>query len=167
MTIERFIFIAITLISVSSILYIPRGKFRIALVAFLSFQATTWCVSMVLAQTGQVVYPIREFVKATSINFIPQFLFYPMIFMWFILLFPKGKSIPRIAVHYLFFVSCMFGFIYFTAVYTGMYNIPKANSISTIIKGYVRNLLQYIVCHLYVKWFFANETAAEGDAKCI
>lgn len=157
MTIERFIFIAIALMSISSLLYIPKEKFREALVSFLVFQASTWLVSIFLVETGKTIYPVREFVKATSINFVPQFLFYPTIYIWFILLFPQGRSILFKILHYLLFVSIMLWFYYFAYKYTDMYRFPKATDYGIITKGYLRNLLQFGICHLYLTWFFRKE----------
>ena len=155
--IEQFIFIAIAVISISSIIYIPKAKIRLALISFLAFQATTWFTSIILVQAGKAVYPVREFVKATNVNFIPQFLFYPSIFMWFILLFPKERSLLIKMIHYVLFVSIMLWFIYFTYKYTDIYRFPNATDYSIVTKGYARNFLQFGICHLYVTWFFSKD----------
>ncbi len=158
--IERVIFIIISLISISSLLFIPKEKIRIALISFIAFQTTTWLTAIILTQLGNVVYPVREFVKATNINFIPQFLFYPSIFVWFILLFPKDKSTLIKMVHYTFFVSIMWWFIYFTYKYTDIYSFTSSSDSLIIIKGYSRNFLQFAICHLYINWFESKEKLA-------
>jgi hypothetical protein len=162
MKIERFIFIAIAVISISSMIYIPEERIRKALLSFMAFQSTTWLVSILLVQSGKASYPVREFVKATSVNFIPQFIFYPTIFMWFILLFPKDRSILIKIMHYIIFVSIMQWFIYFTYKYTDIYSFPVKNDYLLVARGYLRNLIQFVICHLYITWFFRNEKSHRG-----
>lgn len=157
MIVERFIFIAIALMSISSMIYIPKEKIRKALISFLAFHATTWFTSIILVQTGKVVFPVREFVKSTSVNFIPQFLFYPTIFMWFILLFPNNRSILIKITHYILFVSIMFWFIYFTSKYTDIYRFPNSTDYSIVTRGYSRIFFQFGICHLFITWFFRKE----------
>ena len=70
MSIGRFILLAITLFSILSIIYILKQKYRKALLSFLSFQATTWLVSLLLVQSNQVSYPVRIFPKATRASFL-------------------------------------------------------------------------------------------------
>jgi hypothetical protein len=157
MTIERFIFIAIAVISISSFLYIPKEKVRVALLSFVTFQATSWFVSNMLVQFDMISYPVREFTKATNVNFIPQFILYPALFTWFILLFPEKRSILMKAIHYIIFVSLMVWFIYFTSQYTNIHEFPNSTNNFNFAQGYLRNLSQFAICHIYIIWFFKNE----------
>lgn len=163
MTIERIIFITVALLSIVSMLFIPKEKIRIALLSFIAFQTTTWVTSIFLVQFGKAVYPVREFVVATNVNFIPQFFLYPSIFMWFILLFPKYRSILVKITHYFIFVSLMVWFIYLTSKFTNIYRFPKASDYSILTKGYLRNAAQYAICHLYIAWFFKQKAKLKGD----
>lgn len=160
--IERFILIAITVLSLASILYIPKEQRRKALLAYVAFQATTWLTSITLAQLGSVEYPVREFQAATAVSFVPQFVFYPALFTWFILLFPAGRGWAVQAVHYFLFVSCMVFFIYFTFKYTNLYHFPGTTDFSMLANGYWRNFLQFAVCHFYITWFFKRQLPTEG-----
>jgi hypothetical protein len=162
MIIERFIFIAITVISITSIIYIRKEAIRLALLSFISFQTTTWFTSIMLAERGKALYPVREFVKAASVNFIPQFIFYPTIFMWFILIFPKERSVLVKIIHYIGFVSLMVWFIYFTARFTEIYEFPNSTDLSLLLLQYIRNTFQFILCHLYITWFFKSEQPLKG-----
>ena len=154
MSIERFILIAITVLSISSMLYIPKKKVNVAFLSFLAFQATSWLASILLVQRGKAVYPVREFTKATNINFIPQFLFYPTIFMWHILLFPKDKCILFKVVHSIIFVSVMVWFVFFVAKYTDILIFPNSSDFSSVLNGYIRIIFQFSVCHFYINWFY-------------
>lgn len=160
MQIEKFILIAIALISISSLIYIPKKELRKALLSFLIFQATTWATSIALVQKGTIIYSIKEFPKAVNVNLIPQFLFYPTIFMWFILIFPKNRNILIKVMHYVIFVSIMVWFIFFTARYTNIHIFPNSTNRSIVTKGYVRSFLQFAFSHLYITWFFRKESSA-------
>lgn len=162
MNIEQFIYITITVISISSFMYIPKKMVRKALLSLLAFQATTWFTSIILVERGTIAFPVREFVKATKVNFIPQFLFYPALFMWFIILFPEGKSILFKTLHYILFVSAMVWFIYFTSHYTAISRFSSSMTYLIVIKAYIRNFLQYVICHIYINWFYKKRTQHEG-----
>jgi hypothetical protein len=157
MTIERFIYIAISVISTSSMIYITKEKVRRALLSFVTFQSTTWFVSLILVQRGKIAYPVREFIRATKVNFVPQFVFYPTIFMWFILLFPKDRGVLIKIIHYILFASAMLWFIYFTSKYTKINSFINSTDYSIVARGYLRNFLQFAICHLYITWFFKKE----------
>lgn len=154
MTIEGFILTAMTVIPFCSIIYIPREKARKAFLSFLAFQTTTWGVSIALVEMGKITYPFRLFAKATNVNFIPQYLFYPAIFMWFILIFPEKRSILIKVIHYFLFVSIMLWTIYFTSKYTSISHFTSSNDYLIIRSSYIRNFLQFFICHLYITWFF-------------
>ena len=157
MPIEKFIFIAIAVMSIASLIYIPKEEVRKALLSFLIFQTTTWATSIALVEKGTIIYPVKEFTKAANVNFTPQFLLYPTIFMWFILLFPKNKNILMKIIHYGIFVSIMVWFIFFTSKYTNISVFPNSTDYSAIKNGYIRNFLQFAFSHLYITWFFNKE----------
>jgi len=94
LTIERFILNSVSAISIASIFYIPKEKFRLALVSFLVFQALTWPASILLVELGRIEFPVREFPRATPVGFITNYIFYPTIFAWFVLMFPINASLP-------------------------------------------------------------------------
>ncbi|WP_369699115.1 CBO0543 family protein [Paenibacillus silviterrae] len=109
---ERFIFIAITLVSLSTLMYIREKEIRKALLSFVTFQATTWLTSILMVQYGKIEYPVREFQTATAVNFVPQFIFYPTLFTWFILLFPTNRSLVIKIMHYILFVCIHHGMVH-------------------------------------------------------
>jgi hypothetical protein len=154
MTIERFTLISMAIFSITSVFYIPKEKIRLALVAYVAFQTTTWFIFIFLTEINYVASPVREFVKATRAAFIPAFLFNPMIFTLYIILFPKRDNLLLKLSHYLIFVSIIVGVAYFTAIYTDIYKILKGSILSQLINAYLRNIIQFALCHLYIKWLF-------------
>ena len=157
MPIERFILIAMVIIYISTILYIPKDQFRKAFLSMLSFQATTWFVSIVLVQTGALIFPVREFTRATSVVFTTEFFFYPTIFVWFICLFPHKIGLIYKILHWLIFISISSWSAYFLGKYTDLSEFVKGSSYWNIFNTYWLFALQYLLCFLYIKWFFKKK----------
>lgn len=153
MSIEHFILLAISIIAVISLFYIPKHRKKLALVGFLAFEATTWASTNILVQTGVIAFPVREFMNATSVGFVQNFIFYPVIFMWFLLLFPEKSSVIAQISHYIVFISAVVWFIYFVSVYTGLEDFTKGTEQTQLIRLYISFLLQFGLCHLYTSWF--------------
>ncbi|TVX98574.1 CBO0543 family protein [Paenibacillus cremeus] len=157
MTIERFMLIAISAFSIATVFYIPKNKFRLALISFLAFQSITWAATIIFVQIGSIEYPVRVFMRATNSGFLHNFTFIPMIFTWFILLFPKKSTIIRKVLHYIIFISVIVWFIYFISVFTDLEKINKGTPFSFCIRLYISFLVYFIFCHLYVSWFSKKE----------
>ena len=157
MTIERFILIAMVILSIATIFYIPKGQSRKAFLSLLAFQTTTWFVSIVLVQTGALIFPVREFTKATGVVFTTEFFFYPVIFVWFIFLFPHKNGLIYKILHWLIFISISSWSAYFLGKYTNLSEFLKGSSYSNVFNTYWLFALQYLLCFLYIKWFFKKK----------
>ncbi|MDF2840296.1 MAG: hypothetical protein K0Q99_1068 [Clostridia bacterium] len=157
MSMERFLLIAMVIIPVFSFLYIPKNQFKKALMSFLAFQATTWFVSIMLVETETVVFPVREFVKATRIVFITEFFFYPIIFVWFIFLAPKMISLKYKILHWCLFISLTSWLAYFLGKYTDLSEFVRGNVYFGMFNTYWLFTLQYLICYYYVKWLYKKE----------
>jgi uncharacterized membrane protein len=162
MTIERFILIAIALLSIATVFYIPKNKYRLALISFFTFQFITWAGSVIVVQFGLFEFPVREFVRATKVGVIQNFLFVPMIFTWFILLFPHHSILPKKIFHYILFVSINVGFIYFISVYTDLEKFKKGTPLISALFLYIRILVYFIGCHIYISWFSKKDNLSPG-----
>jgi hypothetical protein len=161
MSIESFILIAATLLTLSSMLYIPKNKRRTALLSYSAFSATTWLVTILLAYNNKVTYPVRIFTRSTKITFIPEFLLYPMAFTWFILLYPNDKVLIRKVLHFIIFISIPVMYIYFISVYTNLENYIGTTAIKFVLSTYVNFFIQFRLCQLYVGWFFSKKHLLE------
>lgn len=162
MTLERFILAAIATISIASVFCMPKNKYRLALVSLFAFQTVTWPVILLLVQTGSVEYPVREFSRATQVGFISNYIFFPMVYVWFILLFPSKAFWAKKLLHYFVFISIIVWFIYLTAVYTDLQNFKKGTPYSQIIRLYINFSLDFMICHTYVSWFSKKEALLIG-----
>ncbi|ADY56298.1 hypothetical protein Sgly_2004 [Syntrophobotulus glycolicus DSM 8271] len=157
MSIEWFIVTAISVMVFLSVFYVPKAKHRLAFISLITFEATTWASINILVQSNQISFPVREFAKATQVGFLQNFLFYPMIFAWFMILYPAGPSKLKKILHYLVFVSIVVWFIYFVSVYTDLENFISHTKYSQLIRLYLSFLLQFIFSRTFIKWF-AKET---------
>lgn len=163
MTQEYFLIAAMAALPIASVFYIPKHKLRLVLISFLAFQAITWARTIILEQIGIIEYPVREFMNATQGNFTLHFLFTPMIFTWFILLFPNKASIIKKIIHYLVFISAIVWPIFYIAVYTDLQNFLKGSLISHLIRLYISFTIYFITCRLYVTWFSKKIDLQRGD----
>lgn len=157
MTIEIFTLASAGFLSLASIFYIPKKQLRKALLAFLIFQASTWLISLLLVHSKEIVMNFREFPKATRVDFIPHFLLYPIIFTWFILLYPKDKSIWIKMIHYAIFISLPMLFIFFTSTFTNLRRPVSGTFYDNIVPNYLIFFCQFRLCQLYIDWFFKKK----------
>ncbi|KUO74450.1 MAG: hypothetical protein APF81_14565 [Desulfosporosinus sp. BRH_c37] len=162
MTLERFILISVSAISIASIFYIPKEKYRLALLSFLMFQAFTWPAIILLVQLGKIEFPVREFPRATQVGFTTNYLFYPMIFAWFVLMFPRKASLVKKILHYFIFVSFSVWFINFTAIYTALENPLVGTLFSQTARSYISFFIYFYISHVFVLWFSKKSNLSLG-----
>ena len=149
---ETFTLIATSVAALASIFYIPKDKYRLALLSVVTSQAITWAASLVMIELGLYSFPVREFPHATQSSFLHLFVFYPAVFTWFILLFPTGASLFKRAAHYLIFISAIVWFEYYMAVYTKLkefYIYPMSLQIAGL---YIRFVVYFYACRRYITW---------------
>jgi hypothetical protein len=159
---DSFISISVTVASVVSIFYIPKKSYRLALVSFLACQVFSWPMPLIFTQIGYMAFPARMFMHATKINFIVLYLFFPMVFAWFMLLFPQKASIWRKAVHYFIFVSIIVWSTYYMSVYTHLQEFLKGTMQFNVAVLYLRIYMYTITSHLFIKWFSKRTNVLAG-----
>lgn len=162
MTLDNFVRLSITAISVVSIFYIPKNKYRLAVVSFLIAQAVAWASSLVVVQLGLISYPVRLFPKATRGSFVHLFVFLPTLYTWFILLFPKNAAWLKRVMHYFVFVSISAWYIYFMIVYTNLQRFTKGSLTFQFAFMYIRYLVFFFIMRLYITWFTKRTNMAIG-----
>lgn len=162
-SIEQFLLLAISLASLASVFYIPKTKYRLALISFLAFEATTWASINILVQTGAISFPVRViFTRASQVGFVQNLIFFPMIYAWFMLLYPQKTTIAGKILHYLIFVSVIVWFIYFFSVYTDLEEFLKGTVYTQMIRLYLSFLGQFALCHLYIHWLSKKTKVLTG-----
>lgn len=162
MTREYFVILAAMIASGTSIFYIPKKSYRLALVSFLICQVISWPQPILFVQIGYTAYPVRDFPHATGVNVSLLYLFFPMVFTWSMLLFPQKAHLWRKIVHYFIFASITVWFTYFISTYTDLMKFVKGTALFNVVFLYLRMLAYQIVCHLFIKWFSKRTGVLEG-----
>lgn len=157
MSLERFLLIAMVIIPIATFIYIPKDQYKKALLSLLSFQATTWFVSTLLVQTETVIFPVREFTRATRVVFITEFFFYPIFFVWFIFLTPQRTGLSYRILHWCVFISLNSWAAYFLGKYTDLSEFIRGSTLFGIFNTYWLFALQYLLCYLYIRWLHKKE----------
>ncbi len=101
---DHIVLITIWIFTIAGLFkFIPRNKLRDAQIIFFFKQFMTWFLGLVVVQLGLIVYPIREFPKATQTSFSFEYFLYPAICVVFNLHFPEKKNwVYRVAWFLLF-----------------------------------------------------------------
>lgn len=153
MSLEYFLLIVPNIFSAISLIYVPKASLRKALLSFLTFQGATWFLSVILVQLNILAFPVRLFEKATRANFLNEFLLYPIIFMWFILLYPKNRGLIIKIMHHIIFISILTWYMYFLNTYTAL-SKPVTILIGPLVLDiYIRVTISYEICYFYIKIF--------------
>lgn len=152
MPMERFILIAISVAAVISLFYIPKPYYRLALISFLAFEATTWASMIILVQIGEIAFPVRTFARATQAGFLQNFICYPVIYAWFMITYRNRATLTGKLLHYIVFISAIVWFIYFTSMYTELEEFLTGTPYTQLIRLYLSFAFQFALCHLYITW---------------
>lgn len=162
---EFFILTVVTIFSITTVFYIPKDKYRLSFVSFFTFQTLTWAGFIILVELGKIEFPVRLFVRATRGGVVNNFLFFPMIFVWFVIIFERIKSRVKKVFHYVYFISLIVWYIKFIAEYTNLQNFLKGTPVSQIVRLYINFTAYFIVSHLFVLWFSKKAKLSELEGK--
>jgi hypothetical protein len=90
--VESVLLIATTIISVLSLILVPRTKLFQAQFIFLFVSLPTWILGLSAVQLGLIEYPYRELFKVNRTSFIFEYLVLPIMSIHFIIHFPERSS---------------------------------------------------------------------------
>jgi hypothetical protein len=115
---EAMILLAVPIISLSSLIFIPKNMLFKAQFIFLFVQFITWILGILAVQAGLIEYPYRELSTVNRTSFIFEFLVLPIMCIHFYSHFPKRSSVAVKCMYY-FAVTLVFTVIeYFVERYT-------------------------------------------------
>ena len=129
--------------------FVPKEKRRLAHITFLFVQAITWIYEFLQVIFGMLEFPFREFPSATKMSFSLYYLVAPTIEVFFILLYPIGKTKLRVFIHYLIFAMGVPTFTFVNEKYTLLFHFKKWNFFMTILF----NLIMLYIVKKFVFWF--------------
>ncbi|SDD48810.1 hypothetical protein SAMN02799630_03763 [Paenibacillus sp. UNCCL117] len=88
-TLERWLLIAVYVISAAALLKIHRTQPRKVQAVFLFQQCSSWILGLLVVEAGLLDYPIREFRVATRTSFAFEFLVFPVIACYVNMYYPR------------------------------------------------------------------------------
>ncbi|UJF33513.1 CBO0543 family protein [Paenibacillus hexagrammi] len=86
---------------------VPRGKRRVAQIAFLFKQFLTWILGLIVVEFDLIEYPVRFFASVNRSSFTFEYFAYPCICAVFNSRYPEGRSIPYKLVYFAAYTSAM------------------------------------------------------------
>lgn len=132
MSIEYWILFWSYILATGVLFFIPKRKFRLAVVAYLFKQAITFLVGLVVVEFGLIEYPIRFFASISRTSFTFEYYVFPIICAAFNVWYPKGRSL-------------LIQFRYYASYCTVM------TLIEVILERHT-NLIKYIHWEWYLTW---------------
>jgi hypothetical protein len=109
MRLEAILLIAVTLISIISLLFIPKKKRFQAQLIFLFVQFPTWILGLSAVELRLLEYPYRELSKVNRTSFIFEYLVLPVLCIHFNAHFPQNVTRKKKLVFYLGTTSILTG----------------------------------------------------------
>lgn len=167
-TIESYTLLAVSIISLLSLLLVPRNSIHTAVMAYITFKTTTWVWVIINVQYDQFAFPVHVFKNSTSVGIITQFILFPTIFMWFYLFFPKKKSWVHKVYYYLFFVIGIQLFSIYTIAFTSLMTFVPPKDLKTakdFLLAFILPIyswpIQFFISQVITNWFLRPLLAKE------
>jgi hypothetical protein len=92
MIIEWWILILAYISATGILFFIPKNKFRLAIVAFLFKQAITFLLGLLTVELGRIEYPVRLFASINRSSFTFEYYVFPVICAAFNVWYPNHRS---------------------------------------------------------------------------
>jgi hypothetical protein len=118
MKLEAILLIAVPIITVLSLIFVPKSRVFQAQFIFLFVQFPTWILGLTAVQLGLIKYPYRELSTVNNTSFIFEYLVLPIMCIHFNVHFPEQSS-KTVKCMYYFGITLVFTLVeYFTEKYT-------------------------------------------------
>ncbi|MFC4803312.1 CBO0543 family protein [Neobacillus sp. GCM10023253] len=149
---EWWILISVYAVSTGILFFIPKNKFRLAVVAILFKQVITFLIGLVVVELGLLEYPVRLFPSVNRTSFTYEYYAFPVICAAFNVWYPNKRSTLFQSAYY----------VGFTSVLTiGEIIIEKYTDLITYIHwawyiSWISICLSFFISRLFCRWFFAK-----------
>lgn len=118
MKLEAAILVAECIISVLSLIFIPKNKLFLAQYIFLFVRLPVWILGLLAVQLGLIEYPYRELSVVNRTSFIFEFLVLPILCIHFCAHFPERSSKVVKCMYYIGITLAFTAAEYFMEKYT-------------------------------------------------
>lgn len=152
MRLELIILILSVLVSLLSILFIPKKYWLQAQFIFLFVQLPTWLFGLVVVELHLLEYPYRELSKVNNTSFIYEYLILPIICVHFNAHFPsKASRVKKIG----YYLAASFAMVIIELVverYTSLLKYTGWHWYMTFLTV----LFIFWLSRIVAQWFFAG-----------
>lgn len=132
MRMEWWLLLLVYILTTGILFFIPKKKFRLAIVAFLFKQIITFLIGLVVVELGLLEYPVRLFASINRTSFTYEFYVFPVVCAAFNVWYPSDRR-----------KLIQFGY------YTGFSSVMTI--LEVIIEKYT-DLIEYIHWEWYISW---------------
>jgi hypothetical protein len=120
MKLDAVILVAVPIISVLSLIFVPKNKLFQAQFIFLFVDLPTWILGLTVVELGLIEYPYRELSAVNRTSFIFEYIVLPIMCIHFYVHFPEHSS-RAAKFKYYFVITFIFTCIeYLTEKYTDL-----------------------------------------------
>jgi hypothetical protein len=141
---------------------IPKEKKREAQIVFLFAQTLGWLYVFIQSYFNNLVFPVREFPKATNMLVSLHFIIYPTFLVFFTLFYPNTNQKRKIFLHYLLFISIHQVYEILLTRYT---DLIKSKDWEWYL-GVVTKCVVYYLCIHFYRWFWNGFQHKQGSSDC-
>jgi hypothetical protein len=132
MRIEWWLLLSVYVVATGILFFIPKNKFRLAVVAFLFQQVITFLIGLVVVELGLLEYPVRLFASINRTSFTFEYFSFPVICAAFNVWYPNDRS---------------------TLIQLGYYaGISSVLTIAEVLIEKYTYLIKYIHWEWYITW---------------
>lgn len=128
---------------------VPKNKKRDAQIVFSFAQSVGWLYVFIQSYFNNLVFPFREFPKATDMLFSLHFIIYPTFVVFFILCYPKSSGKWKIFFYYLVWISINQIYESLLEHYTDLIDARNWKW----YWGFLTKFFIYYIIYLFYKWF--------------
>lgn len=92
MKIDYWLLLSVYVVATGILIFIPKNKIRLAIVAFLFQQIITFLVGLVVVEYGLIEYPVRFFASINRTSFTFEYFAFPVITAAFNVWYPNQRN---------------------------------------------------------------------------
>lgn len=152
MRMEWWLLLSVYVVATGTLFFIPKNKFRLAVVAILFKQVITFLIGLVVVELGLLEYPVRLFPSVNRTSFTYEYFAFPVICAAFNVWYPNNRSTLLQLAYYAGFTSVLT---------IGEIIIEKYTDLITYIHwawyiSWISICLSFFISRLFCRWFFAK-----------
>ncbi|GFZ32979.1 hypothetical protein CSC2_35050 [Clostridium zeae] len=150
MRLESIILFSVPMISIISLLFVPKTRFFHAQFIFISVQLLTWVLGLTVVELGLIEYPYRELSSANRTSFFFEYLVMPIMCIHFNVHFPE-HSTRVIKVLYYLGITLAFSVVeYLVEKYTLILKYTGWQ----IYWTYISIIMVFWISRVTTRWYF-------------